>query len=134
MKVLADATDRDRPSVLSEISWLCGVAFFSLNGAWAFIAPHSFFLAVAHWTPYNGHFLRDAGAFSLGIAAAMVVGHFRRSGFLAGLSGAATGAAFHAIAHVTYVGRGGRSSDPYLLSALAFVLMVGTVSVWRRPE
>lgn len=123
---------RSRSRVVADLAWSVGLAFFALNGGWAFGAPRSFYRIVAPWPPYNGHFLRDAGAFSLGVAGAILVGRLRRSGWVAGLAGAAAAAAFHAVSHVIDTGRGGRATDPYLLGALAVVLVIGAATSWRN--
>ena len=112
--------------------WLIGIVFFALNGVWAFPSPRSFFDTLAHWTPYNAHFLRDAGAFSFGIAGALI-GALRGSATTSALVGAAVGAGAHAISHVIDAGRGGRASDPYLLVGFAIVLAVGAGAA-RRAE
>lgn len=121
-----------RPAIVT-LAWLVALAFFALNGLWAFLSPRSFFDAAAEWTPYNAHFLRDAGALSLGIAAGLIAA-LRRSATTTALAGSATAATFHAISHVIDVGQGGRGSDPYLLSALAVVLVVGSAVSWRTER
>lgn len=121
-----------RPGVVTFV-WLVALAFFGLNGLWAFLSPRSFFDAAAEWTPYNEHFLRDAGSFSLGIAATLIAGLWRATTTTV-LAGAATASSFHAVSHVIDAGQGGRASDPYLLGVLAVVLVLGAVVAWRTEQ
>src|SRR5712692_3853482 len=48
-------------------------AFYLVTGAWAFLAPMSFFSAVATFAPLNMHLLHDAGAFQVGLGLALTV-------------------------------------------------------------
>src|SRR5260370_25331674 len=48
-------------------------AFYLVAGAWAFLAPMSFFSAVATFAPLNVHLLHDAGAFQVGLGLALTV-------------------------------------------------------------
>ncbi len=48
-------------------------AFYLVTGAWAFLAPLSFFSKVATFPPRNIHLLPDAGAFQVGLGLALTV-------------------------------------------------------------
>jgi len=111
-----------------------GVLFFAVTGAWAFLSPHSFFTVLAKYPPYNKHLFHDAGAFQLGIAAALLAGIAGRGGLAVGLWGGATGATLHAISHWVDRDLGGRSTDPYFLTVLAALLVAGLIAseVQRR--
>jgi hypothetical protein len=116
-------------------TWSVAVAFFVGFGLWAFLDPGSFFERVAGFPPYNRHFLRDAGAFQLGIGAALVAGAFISDALAATLCGASAAALAHAVSHVVDRDLGGRSADHVLLWALAAVLVAATVArVSRRQE
>ena len=105
-----------------------GAVFFTVTGAWAFLAPHSFFDVVALYPPYTRHLFHDAGAFQLGIAAALLAGIAGRSGKAVGLWGGAVGGTLHAVSHWIDRNLGGRTTDPYLLTILALVLVAGLVA------
>jgi uncharacterized protein YjeT (DUF2065 family) len=111
-----------------------GCLFFVVNGLWAFAFPRSFFNNVAPWSPYNEHFLRDAGSFSLGVGVALVMLFVRQRSGICALAGAAVAAAAHAVSHVIDYGRGGRDSDPYLLGLFAFLLVIALIREVRAPE
>jgi peptidoglycan/LPS O-acetylase OafA/YrhL len=100
-------------------------------GVWAFAAPSSFYDQIAAWPPQNAHFIRDAGAFQLGIGVALAVLLIGIRARLAALAGAATGAVLHVISHVIDFGEGGRSSDPYVLGVLAAILIVALLAERR---
>ncbi|HJP65508.1 MAG TPA: hypothetical protein VKA30_04300, partial [Actinomycetota bacterium] len=104
----------------------------AVTGAWSFLAPHSFFDSVATWPPYNRHLFHDAGAFQLGIAAALVAGIAGRSALSTGLWAATVGSVLHAASHWLDSDLGGRSSDPILLTVLAAVLAAGLISTEVR--
>lgn len=119
----------------SSIGWVAPVAgagFFLLFGAWAFLAPRSFFENIAPWDPYNQHFLGDAGAFQIGIGVALLVSFTGAKGSSVALAGAASAATVHALSHIIDSGEGGRASDPYALTALAVLLLIGLWLEWRR--
>jgi hypothetical protein len=118
-------------TLTGRVAMTVGIAFFLFFGAWAFIAPASFFRSVAPWDPYNEHLFHDAGAFSVGLGVALLAS-IRSIARLAALVGTAAGASLHAMSHVIDRGDGGRSSDPYVLSALAVVLLAGLIAEWRR--
>ena len=46
-------------------------AFYLVTGAWAFLAPMSFFSSVATFAPLNIHLLHDVGAFQVGLGLAL---------------------------------------------------------------
>jgi uncharacterized protein YneF (UPF0154 family) len=108
-----------------------GAIVFLVFGAWAFIAPSSFYDQFATWPPFNEHFIRDIGAFQLGIGVGLATLLVAIWGRLAALAGAAAGAVLHAISHVIDLGEGGRSADPYLLGAFAVVLVVALLAETR---
>lgn len=113
---------------------MLGAVFFVAFGMWAFFAPRSFFANVASWNPYNQHFLRDAGSFQIGLGVALAVSFTSARGSVVALSGAASAAIFHALSHIVDSGEGGRTSDPYVLTALALLLTAGTVAAWKSEE
>ena len=119
---------------LGQTASIVGAIFFVVNGVWAFAAPRSFFENIATWPPYNEHFLRDAGSFSLGLGVALAMAMARYRTHLVALAGGAAAAAAHAVSHVIDIGNGGRDSDPYLLGLLAVVLVVATLREARATR
>ena len=106
-----------------------GAAFFAVTGAWALLSPHSFFDILATYPPYGRHLFHDAGAFQLGIAAGLLAGIAGRQGLAVGLWTGAVGSTLHAISHWVDRDLGGRSTDPYLLTALAALLVAALIAV-----
>lgn len=97
---------------------------FLVFGAWALVAPTSFFDQLAAWPPYNRHFIHDIGVFQLGIGVALAAGLSRMRGALAALAGGAVAAFLHVVSHIVDYDDGGRSSDPYVLGIFALLLVV----------
>ena len=96
-----------------------------ITGAWAFIAPESFYDVIATFPPYNEHFLHDIGAFLLGIGAALFAALRWPDARFVVLFGGSVAATVHVISHVVDRHHGGTATDPYLLGAFAALLLVG---------
>jgi hypothetical protein len=97
------------------------------TGAWAFIAPQSFYDAIATFPPYNVHFLHDIGAFLLGIGVALAGALFWRDALFVVLLGGTVAASFHWLSHVLDHDRGGSASDPWTLGGFALLLVVALI-------
>ena len=115
------------------VGWISTVFFIGF-GLWAFLDPATFYENVAGFPPFNRHFLRDAGAFQLGIGAGLAAGLLRRPGFLVGLIGASTAAVAHAVSHVIDREQGGNPSDHVFLWALAVLLTAAAIVEARRRQ
>ncbi|MGH2728875.1 MAG: hypothetical protein ACRDKS_18025 [Actinomycetota bacterium] len=100
-------------------------------GVWAFVDPRSFFDQVATYRPYNEHFLHDVGAFQIGIGAALLLALRWKDALAVALGGAAAGGILHAVSHFMDRELGGKDTDPWFLSFLAAVIVIGLVA--RRP-
>jgi hypothetical protein len=121
---------RSRSDLVSTIVVAVFGAFTLLLGLWALIDASSFFDNVGEFAPYNGHYVRDVGAFQIGIGAALLAAlAWRDDAVLAALCGGAAGATGHEIAHIVDVGDGGRDSDPITLGVIA-VIVTGAF-LWR---
>ena len=111
--------------------WI-GAVFFVAIGLWAFLDPKSFYDNLAEWPPYNRHLFHDVGAFQLGLGVAFLAGIARRSGIAVALWGGSTAATIHAISHFIDADRGGRDSDPWLLTGFALLLVIGLIASERK--
>lgn len=110
-------------------------AGFTLFGVWAFVAPSSFFSVLATFEPYNAHFLRDVGAFQLGLGAVLLLSLTAAPARAIVLGGVGVGAAAHALGHVVDAGLGGAPTDVPTFAGLAVALLVGAwLARGRRPE
>ncbi len=115
------APSRDR--LVRGVTLLGGVAFVGF-GLWAYVAPESFFDVLATFDPYNPHFLRDIGAFQIGLGAVLLLSLVPTSTATIVLGGTGLGAAFHAVGHVIDRDLGGApASDIPTFSLLAIVLL-----------
>jgi hypothetical protein len=118
-------------TTIGKVGTGVGAIFFGASGVWAFVAPRSFYDQVALWPPYNEHLMHDAGVFQLGIGVGLVAALIGIKGTLAVLAGAATAAVLHVVSHLIDYGEGGRSSDPFVLGAIALLLLVSLAAEWR---
>jgi peptidoglycan/LPS O-acetylase OafA/YrhL len=109
-----------------------GILFWLASGLWAFASPSSFYDAVATYPPYNAHFLRDAGAFMLGLGGALGLGLWWRDALAAALGGSAVGGALHVAAHVIDRHQGGSLGDTLALTVLALAFATAAVAQRRR--
>ncbi len=107
-----------------------GAAFFLSLGVWAFAAPHSFYDQIASFPPYNRHLLHDAGAFQIGIGAALLLALLTNDALFVALAAAGIGSAVHAASHVIDHDLGGKDTDAPLLALLALLLLVGAALRW----
>ncbi|MDQ6879051.1 MAG: hypothetical protein M3082_15460, partial [Candidatus Dormibacteraeota bacterium] len=118
----------------SKVAAAFGILAFGIVGAWAFLAPRSFYDTIATYPPYNQHLIHDLGAFQLGLAGALAAGLFLRDALLAVLAGVTVGAVVHLVAHLEDQSLGGRSSDPLTVGVIALVLLAGTYLRWRESR
>jgi hypothetical protein len=122
----ARAIGADRGARL--VAGLAG-AVFAIFGAWAFVAPRSFFDAVAVFDPYNAHFLRDIGAFQLGLAAVLLLAVVWSDALLVVLAGVGAGSALHVVAHVIDRDLGGTpATDIPFFTVIAVALVTASVA------
>lgn len=114
---------------------LVGAGSFLLFGLWAFAAPQAFFDALAVFPPFNAHFVRDIGAFQVGLGAVLGLASFpdRFDGLAAALLGVGTGGLLHAVGHVLDSGLGGNPVvDIPSLGLLAVALLAAGVVRLRQ--
>jgi hypothetical protein len=98
-------------------------------GVWAFAAPRSFFESAALFEPYNAHFIRDIGAFQIGLGSVLLLAAWLRDALLAALVGVAVGAVAHLAAHVIDRNLGGDPAvDMPAFGILAVLLIVAAVA------
>ncbi len=120
------------PKVMAAIGGFTFLGF----GVWALVAPSGFFDAVAVFEPYNAHFVRDIGAFQVGLGATLLLAALLTSDALAAaLLGVGAGAALHVVSHVASLDDGGTPEvDVPFLSVLGVVLLVAGVVRWRGTK
>lgn len=109
-------------------SWV-GVFLLTL-GAWAFISPITFWERVALFEPYNPHFVRDTGAFQLGLGAALLLALQWKDALLVALGAAGAGSVAHFAGHVLDQDLGG--GGPVDLIVLGIVALALVLGFWWR--
>lgn len=128
------------PSSRTDGSWkaigVVGGVVFLAFGLWAMIAPASFFDSVAAFEPYNEHFIRDIGAFQIGLGATLLLAALVTTDALtAALVGVGLGAAAHLVSHLIDLNAGGNpivDIPSWVLFGL--VLLIGGGLRWRRTR
>lgn len=104
-----------------------GAAIMLGFGLWAFLDPRGFYKGVAVWPPFNKHFIHDIGAFQIGLGLTLLLALVRGDALFVALAGVGVGAAVHAAAHWIDRDLGGKTTDPWVMTALAALLVVGAV-------
>jgi uncharacterized membrane protein len=100
-------------------------------GTWAFVAPHSFFMTVAHFEPYNRHFTHDAGALQIGVGVSLLMAAWIDSTAVAVLGGFVVFQVAHVASHLMDRDLGGRPwLDIPFLGVQALVGVGALRSVW----
>jgi hypothetical protein len=103
-------------------------AFYLATGAWAFLAPLSFFNSVATFAPLNIHLLHDAGAFQIGLGLVLTVTVAMRAPLRVPLIAVLGASVLHLLAHVEDVRLGGHpTTDLPVLALICIALAVGLV-------
>ena len=115
-------------SPVVKVAWMGGVVFFVGTGLWAFLSPSSFYDSLAVFPPFNPHFLRDIGVFSVGIGVSLLAAARTNDSLRAVFSGATVAAILHVVSHVIDSDRGGKSTDIPLLSLFAVLLLAGSMA------
>ena len=119
---------------LTVIAAVVGLVAFGLTGVWAFFAPRSFFDTIATYPPYNRHLFHDLGAFNLGLAAGVALGLGGRRGLVVGLGAGSVAAVMHAVSHWLDRNLGGRTSDHWLITMFALVMVAATLVAWQEER
>jgi hypothetical protein len=100
-------------------------AFYLLTGAWAFLAPSSFFSAVATFPPPNVHLLHDLGAFQVGLGLVLIMPVALQLPLRAPLIAVLAASILHVLAHIEDVRLGGHpTTDLPILTLICAALAV----------
>jgi hypothetical protein len=86
---------RQRQPVVVAATLVCAASMLGL-GLWAFLDPPSF-SGFVDFAPYNQHLIHDAGAFQLGIGAALLAALWWPDGLVVALTGFAVASGLHTI-------------------------------------
>ncbi len=112
-----------------------GAVAFLPFGAWAMVAPRSFFDAVATFHPYNQHLVQDIGAFQLGLGVVLLIAALRPTTDALGVAlvGCGIGAAAHVVSHVIGHDLGGKpATDIPTFTLVAVILLAAGARRLRR--
>lgn len=119
---------------VAQVVAALAAVFYLVSGIWAFAAPASFAENVANYPPYNEHLVHDGGAFAIVLGVTALAGLLLSDVLTAVLAGVAAGSLVHGVSHIVDRGLGGRSSDPWLVSAIGLVALCGFVIAVRSGQ
>ena len=122
---------RSRQAIVTTAAVLCGVSMLGL-GLWAFLDPPSFSDFI-DFAPYNRHLIHDAGAFQVGIGAAVLLALWWPDALMVALTGFAVASGLHTLSHAMDRALGGRDSDVPSLGLLTVVALIALYLHGRRP-
>ena len=120
---------RRRQPVLVAAVLICAASMLAL-GARAFLAPESFARFI-DYPPYNRHLIHDAGAFQLGIGAALLAALWWPDGLVVALTGFAVASGLHTLSHWTDRNLGGHGSD---VPSLGLLTLVALIAIYARIQ
>ena len=99
--------------------------YYLVFGVWALAQPASFYGHIASFSPFNVHFLHDAGAFQIGLGLALILVVVLPDPILAVVLAVGAASLLHVVAHVIDVNLGGQPGrDIAALATLTAVLGV----------
>ncbi len=116
-----------RQPILVAATLVCAASMLIL-GVWAFSAPESFSRLI-DYAPYNQHLIHDAGAFQIGIVAALLLALMYPDALLVALTGFTVATALHAISRYIDRNVGGHDSD---VPTLGLLTLVGLYAICAR--
>ena len=110
--------------------------YYLIFGVWALAQPASFYGQIASFSPFNVHFLHDAGAFQIGLGLALILVVVLSDPILAVVLAVGAASLLHVVAHVVDVNLGGQPArDIAALATLTGVLSIVAVArVAGRPR
>jgi hypothetical protein len=109
-------------------------AFYVGFGAWALLAPGSFFDLIAPFQPYNVHLFHDAGAFQVGLGLALLVPLALRAPLRAANVAVLAASLLHLGAHLVDLRRGGHPGTDLPFLSLVCLALVAAIALERRGE
>jgi hypothetical protein len=107
--------------------------YYVVFGIWALAEPASFYGQIASFSPFNAHFLHDAGAFQVGLGLALILVVMLSDAILAVALSVGIASLLHVVAHIVDINLGGQPGrDIAALAALTAVL--GAVAAARIAD
>jgi hypothetical protein len=101
-------------------------------GAWALLAPRSFFDVVATFPPYNLHLLHDVGALQIGVGVSLLLAAANQPPAIVGLGGFLAFEGLHVASHVIDRELGGQPVRD--ITFLVFLTAVGATALVSRAR
>jgi uncharacterized membrane protein YjjP (DUF1212 family) len=96
---VTNAKTEPKLGTLTTIVLVIGALASLVPGVWIFVATRNFADVAAPWADFSAHYLRDAGAFQIGLGVAVLGVLLWRDAIGVVLAGFAAGTLMHAISH-----------------------------------
>ena len=122
---------RRRQPVVVAATLICAASMLGL-GLWAFLDPPSF-AGFIDFAPYNRHLLHDAGAFQVGLGAAVLAALVWSDALTVALTGFAVASGLHTLSHAVDRSLGGHDRDVPSLGLLTVVALLALYLHGRKP-
>jgi len=123
---------RSTPEPLVVVGTLLCAASMLVFGLWALLSPAGF-VDYVNYHPLNEHLVHDAGAFQIGIGAALLFALGRSDALMVALAGFAVASALHAMTHFMDRHLGGHGTDVPILGVFTLIAVV-TLSLRLRKK
>jgi hypothetical protein len=119
-------------SIPIVVGVLVSAASMLVFGFWALLSPSSF-IDYVNYHPLNEHLVHDAGAFQIGIGAALLFALVWSDALVVAMAGFAVASAIHTMTHYVDRHMGGHDTDVPILSTITLIA-VTTISLRLRKK
>ena len=111
---------------------LLSAASMLVFGLWALLSPAGF-VDYVNYHPLNEHLVHDAGAFQIGIGAALLFALIWSDALVVAMAGFAVASGLHTMTHFLDRHMGGHSTDVPILGVLTLIA-VATIALRVRKK
>ncbi|WP_173074586.1 hypothetical protein [Phytohabitans rumicis] len=122
---------RSKPEPLVVVGVLLSAASMSVFGLWALLPAG--FVDYVNYHPLNEHLVHDAGAFQVGIGAALLFALIWSDALVVTLAGFAVASGLHTMTHFLDRHLGGHGTDVPILAVFT-VISLATIALRLRKK
>lgn len=122
---------RSKPEPLVVVGVLLSAASMLVFGLWALLSPAGF-VDYVNYHPLNEHLVHDAGAFQIGIGAALLFALVWSDALVVALAGFAVASGLHTMTHFLDRHMGGHGTDVPILGVFTLIALVSLALRLRK--